>query len=180
MSYRSDNALVSTLTATGAGAEIGVPIFSVSALSASNTTLKTYENVFSLKKRGSKLEKAIHFMNLLNKSQWPHVFFIKKSYENECESKKFLSWETRRLNRTKTLIENVFEDVLNKVISTRENIQNLIGFTSNELKTFAFVSFSLHKREDLNRSVSSSIVTSGEICLYVTENTKLVCVRITF
>ena len=103
----------STLTATGVGASIGVPIASASAFIASIATLITNEYLSKQKARYTKLRDWINMTSLLYEKTLKKSLIDKKIDEKEGEELKqiynhYLEKKKDIMNSTKFSVEDVF------------------------------------------------------------------------
>ena len=103
----------STLTATGVGASIGVPIAGASAFIASIATLITNEYLSKQKTRYTKLRDWINVMSLLYEKTLNQSMIDKKIDEKEGEELKqiynhYLEKRKDIMNSTKFSVEDVF------------------------------------------------------------------------
>ncbi len=123
----------STLTATGVGATIGVPIAGVSAFIASIATLITNEYLSKRKARYTKLRDHINMITLLYEKTLTKSMMDKKIDEKEGEELKqiynhYLEKRKDIMNSTRFSVEEVFGKMNVSDTINAEQIQKLNTF----------------------------------------------------
>ncbi len=123
----------STLTATGVGATIGVPIAGVSAFLASIATLITNEYLSKRKARYTKLRDYINMITLLYEKTLTKSMMDKKIDEKEGEELKqiynhHLEKKKNIMNNTRFSVEEVFGKMNVSDTINAEQIQKLNTF----------------------------------------------------
>ena len=127
-----------TLTATGVGATIGVPIAGVSAFIASIATLIPNEYLSKRKARYTKLRDPVNMITLLYEKTLTKSMMDKKIDEKEGEELKqiynhYLDKRKDIMKSTKFSVEEVFEKVNISDTINPEQIQKLNTFLAKKM-----------------------------------------------